>query len=80
MTTKFFNFQIDSECGEIKVGPARIHWYNQGPEEDDYAFCILAWGDYNLELGCADQDRPGIYLTRYTYEYDVERLRTFLTL
>lgn len=69
---------IDSECGEIKLGPLRAHWYNSGLDEDDPGFFILGWNDYNLEFGQVDQDRPGIYLTHYDYYYRVEQLRTFI--
>ena len=77
MTTKFY---IDSECGEIQLGSLRLHWYNHGLEEDDPGFFLLGWNDYNIEFGQVDQDRPGVYLTRYTYLYDVEQLRTFVKL
>ena len=76
----FFKFYVDSEVGELQLGPFRVHWYNHGPEEDDVAFFLLGWDDYNIEFGQVDQDRPGIYLTRYNYNYSVEQLRTFVSL
>ena len=77
------SFEIHSDYGEIKLGSLRVHWYNTTrqwealPEEP--GFFILGWGDYNLEFGQIDHDRPGIYLTRYVNN-DVEQLRTFVTL
>lgn len=70
-------FEITSEYGEIKLGPLRAHWYNA--TQEDAGFFILGWKRYNLEFGQIDQERPGIYLTRYV-NHDVEQLRTFVTL
>ena len=68
---------INSDYGEIKLGPLRVHWYNA--EGGDPGFFLLGWKRYNLEFGQIDQERPGIYLTRYA-NHDVEQLRTFVTL
>ena len=70
-------FEIRSDYGEIKLGPLRVHWYNATAE--DSGFFLLGWKRYNLEFGQIDQERPGVYLTRYV-NHDVEQLRTFLTL
>ena len=71
-------FEINSDYGEIKVGPLRAHWYN-AISESEPAYFILGWGDTQLEFGEIDQDRPGIYLTRYVNQ-DVQHLRTILSL
>lgn len=68
---------IHSDYGEIKLGPLRAHWYNTTPEDE--GFFLLGWGRYNLEFGQIDQERPGIYLTRYV-NHDVEQVRTFVKL
>ena len=53
-----------NECrGEFFLGKFRIAWQNQ--DEDFPGFTIISYGNYNIELGCIDQDRPGIYLTAY---------------
>ena len=70
-------FEIKSTYGEIKLGPLRVHWYNA--DQEDPGFFLLSWGRYNLECGQIDQDRPGIYLTRYV-NHEVETLRTLLAL
>lgn len=69
-------FDINSAYGEIKLGSLRIHWYNS---DEDAGFCIFGFGRYNIEFGQIDQERPGIYLTRYV-NHDVEQLRTILEL
>ena len=69
-------FEITSDYGEIKLGPLRAHWYNaDSTDASDWGFFLLGWGQRNLEFGQIDQDRPGIYLTRYA-NGDVEHLRT----
>ncbi len=73
-------FEIHSDYGEIKLGPLRVHWYNaDSTDASDWGFFLLGWKRYNLELGQIDQERPGIYLTRYV-NHDVEQLRTFVVL
>ena len=67
--------EIRSDYGEIKLGPLRVHWYNAA--QDGPGFFLLGWSRYNLEFGQIDQDRPGIYLTRYV-NHDVEQLQTIL--
>ena len=64
---------IHSDYGEIKLGPLRVHWCNA--TQEDPGFCLLGWKHQNIEMGQIDQDRPGIYLTRYV-NGDVEHLRT----
>ena len=66
---------IHSDYGEIRLGPLRAHWYNAALGET--GFFLLGWGNYNLEFGQIDQDRPGIYLTRYV-NHEVEQLRTII--
>ena len=66
---------IHSDYGEIKLGPLRVHWYNA--TQEDEGFFLLGWKRYNLEFGQVDQERPGIYLTRYV-NHDVETLRTIV--
>lgn len=56
--------------GEVKVGPFRLHWFFA---DEDPGFVIFSIGDYNLELGQVDQERPGIYLTRYV-DGEVDRI------
>lgn len=70
-------FEIHSDYGEIKLGSLRVHWYNT--TRVDPGFFLIGWGDYNLEFGQIDHDRPGIYLTRYV-NHDVEQLHTFVKL
>ena len=70
-------FDITSDYGEIKLGSLRLHWYNS--DQEDPGFFLLGWGRYNIEFGQVDQDRPGVYLTRYV-NHDVEQLRTILEL
>jgi len=73
-------FEITADYGEIKLGPLRVHWYNaDSTDASDWGFFLLGWKRYNLEFGQIDQERPGIYLTRYA-NHDVEQLRTFVTL
>ena len=70
-------FEVTADYGEIKLGPFRAHWYNKLSEQEP-AYFILGWGDTQLEFGEIDQERPGIYLTRYV-NHDVEQLRTIAT-
>ena len=76
--TNLYKFYIDSNCGDLKLGPFRFHWYNKTISEEEPAFCILSLNNYNLEFGQIDQDRPGIYLTRYDYLDEPEQLRAIL--
>ena len=66
---------IHSDYGEIKLGSLRAHWYNT--TQYDAGFFLLGWKRYNLEFGQIDQERPGIYLTRYV-NHEVEQLRTII--
>ena len=68
---------IRSDYGEIVLGPLRVHWVNA--TQEDEGFFLLGWKRYNLEFGQIDQERPGIYLTRYV-NHDVEHLRTLVQL
>ena len=70
-------FHIDSDNGSIILGPCRVGWYNV--EDGEPGFFILGIGQYNLEFGQVDQDRPGIYLTRYD-NADVHPVFTLLRL
>ena len=65
--------EIHSDYGEIKLGPLRAHWYNA--VQGEAGFFLLGWGNYNIEFGQIDQERPGIYLTRYA-NGDVEQVCT----
>lgn len=71
-------FNINATFGEINIGPFRFHWFNPDGDEDP-GFTILSFGERNVELGQVDQDRPGIYLTRYDAG-EVYQTRTLLTL
>ena len=74
--------RIHSNFGQIRLGPFSFGWQNQapaGPGETDIGWCSVSWNDCNIEFGAIDQDRPGIYLTRYN-DGEVERLRTVLEL
>lgn len=74
-----FSFvDINSRHGEIKLGPFRLHWFNPDGN-DDPGFTILSFRETNVEFGQVDQDRPGIYLTRYD-QGEVIPTRTLLTL
>ena len=75
-------FEITSDHGRIGLGPLNIGWWNSeqtGGEFPTFGFCTISWNDWNIELGEIDQDRPGIYLTRYD-QGEVERVRTILEL
>ena len=55
--------RICSSHGEIVFGELRIAWQNQDEWFD--GFTVVSWGNTALELGVIDQDRNGIYVTRY---------------
>ena len=67
--------EIHSDYGEIKLGPLRAHWYNATAE--DTGFFLLGCGHHSIEFGQIDQERPGVYLTRYV-NHEVEQLRTII--
>lgn len=66
---------INSDGGVIAIGDYSISWGNSedpffGEERLEGFFAINA-GATSLEFGAIDQDRPGIYVTKYA-DGDVE--------
>ena len=62
-------FDINSDGGVVAIGNCSIYW---GNSEDPFfgterleGFFSINLGNVSLELGCIDQDRPGIYITKY---------------
>lgn len=67
-----------NECGgEFYLGQFRIAWRNQ--DQDFDGFTIVSYGNHNIEFGSIDQERQGIYLTRYV-DGDVQHVKTLLLL
>lgn len=66
---------INSDGGVIAIGNYNISWYNsEDPffgEEGLEGFFAITAGATSLEFGAIDQDRPGIYVTKYA-DGDVE--------
>ena len=66
---------IDSNGGVIAIGNYNISWGNsEDPffsEERLEGFFAINAGATSLEFGAIDQDRPGIYVTKYA-DGDVE--------
>jgi hypothetical protein len=62
-------FNIDSDGGYIGLGDYSITWGNaQDPffeEERMEGFCTFSADAFSIEFGAIDQERPGIYFTRY---------------
>ena len=71
--------EITPQWGRLNLGPFTLGWWNSQLDQEEHYFgwCTLSWNDWNLELGEIDQDRPGIYITRYE-EGEVIRVRTIL--
>ena len=61
-------FDLNSDYCQIRIGQLGVAWCNtQQADElgEDPGWFILSWKNTNLEFGMIDQDRPGIYRTRY---------------
>ena len=74
---------INSDCGAIEIGNYSITWRNS---EDPWldgerleGFFAIGTRGTSLEFGCIDQDRPGIYVTKYA-GVDIESITTLLQL
>lgn len=71
----------DGDGGYLSVGPFQINW---GPPDenfdDDPGYVTLSLFNHSLEFGLLDQDRPGIYLTKYDEDSNVVPLLTILKL
>ncbi len=75
-------FDLSSDYCQIRIGQLGVAWYNAQPADEwgeDPGWFIISWKNTNLEFGAIDQDRPGIYRTRYV-NGEVEYLNTFLEL
>ena len=72
---------IDSEGGFVSIGDLSVSWGNsQDPffaEERLEGYFSINSGATSLEFGAIDQERPGIYLTKYR-DGDIESTRTVL--
>ena len=74
--------EIDSNGGYISISDFSICWGNSeemwaGSEERLEAFFSINWGATSLEFGAIDQERPGVYLTKYR-DGDIESTKTVL--
>lgn len=78
MKTHFF---VTPDEGGIELLGFRAQWSNQETVfgADYSGWAVLGFREFNLEFGQIDQDRPGIYLTRYL-DGEVDRLKTLLEL
>lgn len=80
---------IDSDSGTISIGDFVVCWGNSEDPisingryfEDDRleGYTCFGFADTFLELGAIDQDRPGVYLTKYKYG-DIEWTKAVLQL
>ena len=78
-------FQVDSYGGQFRLGNLVISWANFEASQtiegytfgDLPGFTAFSWGDGCLEFGQVDQERPGIYFTKYE-EGDVRYSRPLL--
>ena len=67
------DLQIDSYGGQFRLGGLTISWANFAPSQtiegfsfgDLYGYTAFSYGDNCLEFGAVDQERPGIYFTKY---------------
>lgn len=71
-------FRFRDTYGQIILGPLRIAWWNKD-EYGDYGWTSFSFHDYNLEVGQIDQDRPGLYITKYD-RGEVDRIKTIFSL
>lgn len=55
-------FDINSNGGLLRIGPAAILWQNR--DEEFPGFTTLSWGDSSLEFGDIDAGN-GIHLTTF---------------
>ena len=74
-------FNIDSDGGYIGLGDYSITWGNSVDpffgEERMEGFCSFNAGACSIEFGAIDQERPGIYFTRYA-NGDIESVVTLV--
>lgn len=67
------DFHIDSYGGQVRLLGHSISWGNFEPSQtiegftfgDLPGFTAISYGDVCLEFGQVDQERPGIYFTKY---------------
>ena len=79
------DINIDSLGGLVRLGALSITWGNFEPSQiiegftfgDLQGFTSFNYGDVSLEFGSVDQERPGIYFTKYE-EGDVKYSRPLL--
>jgi hypothetical protein len=79
------DLNIDSYGGQIRLFGLNISWSNFEPSQtiegfafgDLPGFTAFSWGDSCLEFGQVDQERPGIYFTKYE-DGDVKYSRPLL--
>lgn len=69
-------FNIDSNGGLIRIGPAAILW--QSKDSEFPGFTTLSWGDSSLEFGDIDAGN-GIHFTRFK-DGDIDLQRTLIRL
>lgn len=67
----FFEISIDSSGGLFVAGNFSVSWANSiDPFFDTErleGYTSISFGDTSIEFGCIDQERPGLYLTRYAH-------------
>lgn len=79
------DINIDSVGGLVRFAGLSITWGNFEPSQtiegfsfgDLYGFTAINCGQYSLEFGSVDQERPGIYVTKYE-EGDVKYSRALV--
>lgn len=69
-------FNIDSNGGLIRIGPAAILWQNRDNEYP--GFTTLSWGDSSIEFGDIDAGN-GIHVTIFK-DGDIDYSKTLLRL
>lgn len=69
-------FNIDSNGGLIRIGPAAILWQNRDNEYP--GFTTLSWGDSSIEFGDIDAGN-GIHITTFK-DGDIDYSKTLLRL
>ena len=68
------SFFVNVTDGQIALGKFRLAWCNK--DDIGWGWTLIGWGEWNAELGCIDQERPGLYITRYG-DLDVIRILNF---